>query len=183
MARYVVSHRRAGKFARHDKQRSRAQLDAAFATHLEPGAQTIGDNAPDDDTARRVIVFDADAEEVAAKSRHLGEHVLVEPEIHHTTVPRILAAHSAVPFAAMAKPLADGAAGEGATMLLSIGGRERGAAKRPMGGQALLYLRSLPPMERSMVAPSPAAPSARGFAMAAKGTAEWAARIRGTVVW
>jgi len=149
MARYVVSHRRAGKFARHDKQRSRAQLDAAYATHLEPGAQTIGDNAPRDDTARRVIVFDADAEEVAAKSRLLGEHVLVEPEIPHTSVPRLLAAHSAIPFAAIAKPLTDGAAGEGATMALSIGGRRRSAAKSPMGGQALLYLRSLPGAPRA----------------------------------
>ena len=82
LARYVMANRRAGKFHETAKKESRRNVDSAV-TMLAGGLSVIHDNQPDDDEARRVVVFDADATEMSARSGDLPEDVLLEPEILH----------------------------------------------------------------------------------------------------
>ena len=82
MARYVLSNRRAGKFDAGEKRASRVAMEESFLL-LEPGADVVSRLAPADDTAREVIVFDANPAEVAIKTATAGPDVLIEPEILH----------------------------------------------------------------------------------------------------
>ena len=83
MARYVMANRRAGKFQDDQKRSSRAALESGFNDMFAASADMVTDLAPADELARRVVVFDADPEEVAAKAATLPADVIVEPEILH----------------------------------------------------------------------------------------------------
>lgn len=82
MARYVMANRRAGKFLEVEKRASRAAMAAGLHT-LSAGMDVIADRNPADELARRVVVFEADPEEMAAKAVTLSSDVIVEPEILH----------------------------------------------------------------------------------------------------
>lgn len=88
MARYVMANRRAGRFLEIEKRASRAALETGFNNLFAASVDVIGDTAPADDLARRVVVFDADPEEVTAKATTLSSDVIVEPEILHFQVAR-----------------------------------------------------------------------------------------------
>jgi hypothetical protein len=88
MARFVMANRRAGKFHEFEKEASRAALDAGFNQLFAGSVSVVNDRNPQDRRARRVVVFDADPEEVAAKAPTLPTDVLVEPEILHFPVIR-----------------------------------------------------------------------------------------------
>lgn len=111
MAKFIMANRRAGKFQETEKRASRASLDLAFAESLEESVTVLGDTRPDDDQGRRIIKFEASAEEVANKVRDLPPDVIIEPEILHYPLagPRF---HSSwLPFVAGAQPLDAGAGG------------------------------------------------------------------------
>ena len=88
MARYVMANRRAGKFMEGQKRASREALETGFSNLFAASVDIIGDHAPADELARRVVVFDADPEEVTAKASALSADVMVEPEILHFPVAR-----------------------------------------------------------------------------------------------
>jgi hypothetical protein len=83
MARYVMANRRAGKFLDHEKAASREALAVGFNQLFAANVRVIADRDPTDALARRVVVFEADPEEVAAKAMALPTDVIVEPEILH----------------------------------------------------------------------------------------------------
>lgn len=85
MARYVLSNRRAGKFDTAEKVASRVAADRSFSL-LAGGADLVSRLEPADETAREVIVFEANPAEVAAKAALAGPDVLIEPEILHFPV-------------------------------------------------------------------------------------------------
>jgi subtilisin len=82
MARFVMSHRRAGLFRADEKLASRAAMAHAV---LRVGdlrtSVLIHDREPDDELARRVVVFEADPAEVAALLAIAPPEVLIEPEL------------------------------------------------------------------------------------------------------
>jgi subtilisin len=82
MARYVMANRRAGKFLAVEKRASRSALEAGL-TELSASIDVIADRNPSDELARRVVVFEADPEDVAAKATTLPSDVIIEPEILH----------------------------------------------------------------------------------------------------
>lgn len=86
MARYVMANRRAGKFLESQKSASREALDFGFNNLFAASVDVVNDLAPPDALARRVVVFDGDPEEVAAKATALPTDVIVEPEILHFPV-------------------------------------------------------------------------------------------------
>lgn len=83
MARFVMANRRAGKFLEAEKVASRQAIDAGFNRLFAANVDVVNDLNPADAKARRVMVFEADPEEIAAKAQTLPADVLVEPEILH----------------------------------------------------------------------------------------------------
>lgn len=134
MARYVLSNRRAGKFHESEKRASRAEADRSFLL-FDPGADVVTRLAPADDTAREVIVFDANPAEIVAKASLLGPDVLLEPEILHfpaIAMPMDLA--RAAPSATPGEILA----GTGTSLKATV----RGARKALAAAEVLLFLRT-----------------------------------------
>jgi subtilisin family serine protease len=76
---YVMSNRRAGKFLTDEKVASRVAMDAAF--NLFQSADVVREEAPDDQTARRITVFEASPEEIAARRAMLPSDTMLEPAI------------------------------------------------------------------------------------------------------
>ena len=89
MARYVMANRRAGKFNQFEQEASRQALDAGFNQLFAASVSVVNDRKPSDARARRVMVFEADPEEVSAKAPTLPADVIVEPEILHFPVAAI----------------------------------------------------------------------------------------------
>jgi subtilisin family serine protease len=83
MARYVMANRRAGKFHEFEKEASRRALESGFNQLFSASVNIVNDLNPADSRARRVMVFDADPDEVAAKASSLPTDVMVEHEILH----------------------------------------------------------------------------------------------------
>jgi subtilisin family serine protease len=83
MARYVMANRRAGKFLDDEKRASRAAMAAGFDQLFAGSVNVIADHNPSDELARRVVVFEADPEDVPAKTAALPADVMVEAEILH----------------------------------------------------------------------------------------------------
>lgn len=83
MARYVLSHRRAGIFDDSQKVAVREEADRAFSTLFAASADLVGKREPREDVKREVVIFDASPEEVESKRAELGGAVLLEPEILH----------------------------------------------------------------------------------------------------
>jgi subtilisin len=77
-----MTNRRAGKFRDGEKIASRAAVGKALAA-IAGGASILSDTNPEDPTARRVLVFDAEPTDVRVISP--SPDVLLEPEILHWT--------------------------------------------------------------------------------------------------
>jgi subtilisin len=119
VARYVLSHRRAGKFRETEKRAARDEAAHAFSVVFAPVADVVGMQAPADDTAREIVVFDASPAEVAAKREELGSDVLLEREIlHYPAVSLPLDLTGAHPAAAGGAAIA----GAGVELRLTVAG-------------------------------------------------------------
>jgi subtilisin family serine protease len=81
--RYVMANRRAGKFGREEKVLARASLMATL--HSLQTAKVLADLDPEDQEARRVIVFEAEPGELEDKRRSFSPDAMVEPEILYYT--------------------------------------------------------------------------------------------------
>lgn len=85
MPRYVMSHRRAGRFRTAEKLASREAMAWSVQRVGDlPRTRLLYDNLPADELARRTVVFEADAEEVAviaASAVAAGSDVMIEPEM------------------------------------------------------------------------------------------------------
>lgn len=142
MARYVLSHRRAGKFSAPEKRASREAADFTFDTLFAAGADVVGRVSPRDELAREVIVFEANPAEVAAKAAMIGPDVLVEAEILHFPTAMV------VPLDLARAGLANDAAlaGTGSRVAVTVKG-----AGRPVAGAGVkLFLRG-PQNRQNMV--------------------------------
>lgn len=82
MAQYVMINRRAGKFTTEAKVASRATV--ADALQAIPGGDIVADHNPADELARRIVVFDANPDEVAAMRQGLSSDVMIEPLIRRS---------------------------------------------------------------------------------------------------
>jgi Subtilase family len=124
MPRYVLVNRRAGKFTAEAKEASRAHVATAI-TRLEQNAKIVSDKNPKDELARRVVVFDADANEVARMRTSLSNDVIIEPLIRrflHRRTP--LAFSKAVPVKAAARSVsATQTAGSPYSVKVTAGGQ------------------------------------------------------------
>ncbi len=83
MARFVMANRRAGKFDDAEKISSRDAMATVMAGSFMTGASIVAQNTPKQETARHVVVFEANSGEMAAKAAELPADVMVEPEILH----------------------------------------------------------------------------------------------------
>lgn len=134
MARYVLSNRRAGKFDAAEKVASRAAAVESFAL-LADGADVVSRLEPADETAREVIVFEANPAEVAAKAALAGPDVMIEPEILHfpaATLPMDMAR------LARAQTAGHVLAGSGVTFGVTV----KGASKVLPNAEVVLILRA-----------------------------------------
>lgn len=107
MTRFVIANRRRGLFRPEDKIRSR--MSVAMALDGLASAQVLEDLQPEDPTARRVTIVEADPLEIENKLAELPADVIVEPEILHlpTIVPPPDLERSIPPLALPADALAD----------------------------------------------------------------------------
>lgn len=129
MARYVMANRRAGKFDALAKKESRRNVDSAI-TMFAGGLSVIHDNQPKDNEARRVVVFEADATEMSARSGDLPRDVLLEPEILHWM-------SRDVPMEFLGVPTSHALAGSGETLDVIV----TGDGLPLEGAQVSLFLR------------------------------------------
>ncbi len=83
MAKYIMSNKRAGKFQNSEKLASRGSLESVKASNFMLGSSIIQENNPKHETSRKIVVFEADPAEMAAKRNNLPDDVMVEPEILH----------------------------------------------------------------------------------------------------
>jgi subtilisin family serine protease len=100
---------------------------------MEANVEVVGDHQPQDEAARRVVVFDAAPDEIAAKMAAMPPDVLLEPEILHfpqVSIPR----PGALPDVAHAQLLD---AGVGIAMTVWA----RGGGSPVVGARGILYLR------------------------------------------
>lgn len=135
MARYVMANRRSGKFRESEKRASRASLDTSFRSLFDANVDLVGDTQPADDKQRRVVIFDADPTEIAAKQANLPEDVMLEPEILHYTAARSPLHPSLSPFISVAEALP---LGTGGALQVTIIGNTLPIT----GAEATLFLRS-----------------------------------------
>src|SRR6266851_47583 len=84
MARFVVSHRLAGRQSQDERDASRAALNEAGIQILD-FASVLGESQPKAQ-GRGVIFIEADTKDVEAKRASMSPAVIIEPE-----VPRIIA--------------------------------------------------------------------------------------------
>lgn len=83
MARFVMANRKSGKFSRSEKLASREAMSGVLAGPFMAGSSIVARHEPSDDTARHLVVFEAEPDEMRAGAAELPADVLVEPEIHH----------------------------------------------------------------------------------------------------
>src|SRR5207248_1630337 len=96
MTQYVLMNRRAGKFTTEAKTASRAAV-ATTVARLSGSSRVVADRDPADETARRVVVLDADAAQVARLRSTLPPDAILEPLVRrklHRRTPIELAAAS-----------------------------------------------------------------------------------------
>lgn len=133
MARYVLSHRRAGIFDDSEKRAVREQADRAFSSLFAANADVVGRSEPKEETKRETVIFDASPAEVDVKRAELSGDVLLEPEIVHyrdTTRPLDLAPTDR-------EAAGEVLAGTGETLRLTV----RGPSGPLPGAEVLLFLR------------------------------------------
>lgn len=83
MARYVMANRRAGKFTKEQKLRSREAIESSFHSLLVESVEVIQDLSGEEETSRRSMLFEADPKEIEAKKLSIPEDVMIEREILH----------------------------------------------------------------------------------------------------
>lgn len=84
MSRFVMANRRAGKFTKEEKLKSRQALSDIMHSDFMTGVQVIKVDEPRYETARQVVTFEADDAEITSrKAQGFDEDVIVEPEIIH----------------------------------------------------------------------------------------------------
>jgi subtilisin family serine protease len=83
MPRYVLANRRADKFTTDAKLYSRSAADTAWDRLLAVHSNVLGDSRPEDETRRRVVIFDADPDQIQETRKQLPPDVMLEPEIAH----------------------------------------------------------------------------------------------------
>lgn len=83
MPRYVMVNRRADKFTDQAKAASKAAVASALAV-MDGSTRVVSDHNPADDLARRVVVFDAEAADVADMKKSLSPDVVIEPAIQRS---------------------------------------------------------------------------------------------------
>lgn len=134
MARFVMSNRRASKFTKSEKLRSRDAVETAFALNLASSVRILGENSPPQETARKIMLFEGDPKEIAAKSQDLSPDVIIEPEILHYPVQSTMLTSMWFPFISGAEDLStDG----DATLSMTVKG-----LKKPLAGaEVILVLR------------------------------------------
>jgi hypothetical protein len=144
MARYVMSNRRAGKFRKEQKLASRDAL-ASTLSQLSAGIDVVHDREPEEETARRVVVFEATPGEIEAKSKQLpmSEDVLIEAEIQHFHEPAYPA-----DFAGLGRRSFDHLppVGDGEGLEVEV----RGDGSPLAGAEVLLFLRGLGGMQNKL---------------------------------
>ena len=67
MAKYIMSNRRAGKFQDSEKLASRDSLETVKTSNFMLGSSIIKENSPKHETSRKIVVFEAEPAEMAAK--------------------------------------------------------------------------------------------------------------------
>lgn len=80
----MISHRLSGKYSRSEKARSQGRVEEALRG-LQRQIRVHSDSEPEEAHARRVVMFEGDAREIAAHEFH--HDVLIEHEILHTVHP------------------------------------------------------------------------------------------------
>ena len=83
MARFVMSNLRAGRFTKDAKLKSRAALHDALSSNFMSGATIIRDSQAKRETARQMVIFEAEEAEVEEKRKNLDTNVVVEREVQH----------------------------------------------------------------------------------------------------
>jgi subtilisin family serine protease len=115
--RFVMSNRRAGKFRDSEKLASRAAVSGALSA-LAADIRVENDRQPDDELARRVVVFEANPGDVQNLLESLSQDVIIEPEILHWPsgrTPYRLLDYSSMPSTHLA-------VGDGTTLGLTVTG-------------------------------------------------------------
>jgi subtilisin family serine protease len=145
MARYVMANRRAGKFMLEQKRASRAALEVGFSELFAASADVVNDLNPSDDLARRVVVFEADPEEVAAKAPTLSADVMVEPEIMHFPMAKRMLGRVRTP---RTRPRDVAVVAEDTTPAAAPGFvvRVTGSGAPLLGAEVLVFIRSTVPV-------------------------------------
>jgi subtilisin len=133
MPKYVMANRRAGMFTSQEKASAQKAVGDSFARLFTATTQVLQDSAPQQPTARRVIVFEADADEAAAKQKELPPEVILEPAIPHYLDLRRPADFLRRPGTRVTTGLA------GSGQALSVTVRGNGAALE--GAEVILFLR------------------------------------------
>lgn len=80
MSRYIISHRRAGKFGADAQRASRATLDRAVDRRLRGYCDFVSDFAPQAEEERRLLFVTGDPMDLARIAGELSKDVLIEPE-------------------------------------------------------------------------------------------------------
>ena len=130
MGRYVMANRRAGKFRDDEKAASRAALGGVLGG-VTANADIVCDRAPDDATARRVVIFEADSAEMAARTHEMPPDVFLEPEILHWVSP--------MDFLGVGHFIPSNSTGVGKTVSMRVTVRGSGPLR---GARVSLYLRA-----------------------------------------
>ena len=121
MPKYVLINRRSGMYSNDAKIASRATVQTTLA--MLPDARIISDLRPEDPLARQVVLFDADADQVAKVRANLDPDSILEPAIYrklhlripielrpsvpHTASARVAGTRYSVTITAGGAPLAD----------------------------------------------------------------------------
>ncbi len=129
--KFVVSHRRAGKFQKTEKVASRSAMNAAMSS-LPSSMQIIEDKAPSDDLARRTVIMEGAEAEMHRMAAETPDDVIVEPLIMHAFDKTTLGTFSAVNVVPQTSPLMSGG-----TNQVTIRARGRG---RPLRGATVILV-------------------------------------------
>jgi subtilisin family serine protease len=132
MPRYILANRRAGKFTPEAKIASQQAVHDSFTRLFAASSGIVLDSEPQDPTARRVVVFEAEEDEAAAKMKELPPDVLMEPAIPH-----YIDLHRPVDFLRRAAGPAPALPGAGNTLRVTV----RGGGQPLEGADAILFLR------------------------------------------
>src|SRR5438874_7514228 len=132
MTQYVLVNRRAGKFTTEAKTASRAAVATTLA-RLGGNSRVVSDRDPADETARRVVVFDADAAQVAHLRTRLPADAILEPLVRRTL-------HRRTPIELAAASPMNGVALGGAASTYKV--TIKGGGHPLSGIEVMFYIRS-----------------------------------------